>query len=115
MFSVEEEQEEERNKSLFLEKAERVEEVEEENSVLEESFNETESIQLEEHDPEHRNQEEIISEVTGEEEEEVTFNYLDNQVEIILSNYDRKIMWDKYKNYVDGAALTGLLDATLCR
>lgn len=89
--------------------------VEEEITVLEESFYETESTQLEELDPEHHNQEEIISEVTGEGEEEVTFNYLDNQVEIILSNSERQMMWNKYKNYVDKAALTGLLDATLCR
>lgn len=90
-----------------------VEEVKEENSILEEYLDETESTISEEYDQGDYNQEENILEVT--EEEEVTLNYLDIQVEIILSYNEKKIMWNKYKNHVDKAALNGLLDATLCR
>lgn len=115
MYTVEEEQKGEQNETLFLEKGEKVEGLEEEDSILEEYLFETELTISEEHDQEYRNEEEIISEVIGEVEEELIFNYLDTQVEIILSDYEKKNMWDNYKNYIDEIVLNGLLNATLCR
>jgi len=42
-------------------------------------------------------------------------DYIHIQAEIILSNIDRKLIWDKYKFFVDEIVFTGLQDATLCR
>jgi len=55
--------------------------------------------------------------IEGEEEYygEKKLNYKHIQAEIILSNTERKLMWDKYKCFVDEIIFTGLQDATLCR
>jgi len=82
-------------------------------------------------DEDHNNGEEIIDDVgnqsdtileefiEGEAEDEYygeqKLDYIHVQAEIILSNIDRKIMWDKYKYFVDEIIFTGLQDATLCR
>lgn len=64
------------------------------------------------------NQEENILEEIFEEEEnngEEKLDYIEIQAEIILSNIENKLMWDKYKYYVDEIVFKGLQDATFCR
>ncbi|XP_025202252.1 dynein beta chain, ciliary-like, partial [Melanaphis sacchari] len=71
----------------------------------------------EENDDYIEHQEEIILEKLFEKEEnnrEEKLDFIDIQAEIILSNIQRKLMWDKYKYYVDEIVFTGLQDATLC-
>jgi len=57
--------------------------------------------------------------IEGEAEEEYygeqKLDYIHIQAEIILSNVERKLLWDKYKSFVDEIVFTGLQDATLCR
>jgi len=57
----------------------------------------------------------IEAEAEGEYYREQKLDYIHTQTEIILSNIDRKLMWDKYKYFVDEIVFTGLQDATLCR
>lgn len=84
-----------------------LEEVEEIDSVLGESF----FIAYEE----DMSLKEIEAEDGEEEETEVKIDYQEIQMQIILSDLERKIMWDQYKSYVDAAVLTGLKEATFCR
>lgn len=87
-----------------------VEEAEElENSVLDESFFETKFDILEQ---EHQ-EEEIILQKT--EEKNVKVDYQEIQMQIILSDNERKTIWEEYKLYVDELVLIGLQDATFCR
>lgn len=94
-------------------------------SVLGESLNETDMNVFEEGEEEQRDEQqhkeemllEEIIEDDGEEENygEEKISYIDMQAEIILSNIERKLMWDKYKYYVDEIVFMGLRDTTLCR
>lgn len=54
---------------------------------------------------------EVEEEYYGEQKQD----YIHIQAEIILSNIERKLMWDKYKLFVDEIVFTELQDATLCR
>jgi len=75
----------------------------------------------EEEEQQQQDQEEILlEEILEEEVEEENYgeeqlDYIDIQAEIILSDIERKLMWDKYKYYVDEIVFMGLQDATLCR
>lgn len=65
-----------------------------------------------EHDGDRR--EEIIAEGAGE-KDGVNVDYLEIQTAIILSDDERKTLWDEYKRYVDETVFIELRDATLCR
>lgn len=95
--------------------------VEETASVLDEFLNETESnYNLNEGENEEEDkllkdyQEEMIFEETGE-EEELKLNYIDMQVEIILSDLGKKLLCDEYKKYIDEAVFVCLQSAIMCR
>lgn len=60
-------------------------------------------------------EEEHYEEAEDEYYGETKLDYIHIQAEIILSDIDRKLMWDKYKYFVDEIVFTGLQDATLCR
>jgi len=49
------------------------------------------------------------------EEKNVKIDYQEMQIEIILSDIDRKTIWEEYKHYVDRLVLNGLQGATRCR
>lgn len=102
-----------------------LEEAEEMDSLLGESIFENEFLNLEEEElqqQQHYKEEASLKEEEGggeeegeEEETEIKINYQEIQMQFILSDLERKIMWDQYKSYVDEAVLTGLKEATLCR
>jgi hypothetical protein len=46
---------------------------------------------------------------------EVFKDYIEIQVQIILSNEEIKAMWEEYKQYVDEKVFTELQDTTFCR
>lgn len=48
-------------------------------------------------------------------EEEYRENYIDTQIDIILSDQRRRTLWNDYKKYVDEVVMNGLRDATECR
>ncbi|VVC32244.1 Hypothetical protein CINCED_3A002285 [Cinara cedri] len=77
---------------------------------LRESLNETEIVGLEDKKNQQHSQEKI--ELTGE--EKVTIEYIDAQVESILSDNNNKTMWDEYKHYIDEIVFIELQEATLC-
>lgn len=99
----EDKKEEESEKKIIA-----LENVEQIDSILEESLFEIELDILEQY-----HAEKIFLEKT--EEEKVKKNYQDVQTKIILSDIERKSMWHEYKCYVDKFVLIGLQDATLCR
>lgn len=57
--------------------------------------------------------EELFLETTRN--KEVKTHYVETQKKIILSDEERKIMWDKYKHYVDETVFIELQHATICR
>lgn len=86
---------------------------------LGESINEAEYLEEEENAQEESQmltdyQKEIIFDEMGEEEES-KINYIDIQVENILSDYERKLLWDEYKKYVDNAVFAIIKNTILCR
>lgn len=95
---------------------------EEVDSALEESIYETELFdfeqeqeqkeELEEEYEQGQNLEELLFEET---EEEKKTSYIDLQVQLILFDLERKLLWDDYKQYVDETVLVCLQNATLCR
>lgn len=92
--------------------------LEEEDVVISgEPFNETELVVLEEEVEQQQQQQYYQEQINFEatDDENVNTEYLDTQVENILSDKDKITMWDEYKNYVDGIVFTELEDATLCR
>jgi len=120
-------QEEEDKSELDKKGAHGEEAAEEINSVLEESMYETEFFDFEDeqeiqeqgleqnHEQEQeQNQSEIFLEEV-EEEEPVVVDYMEIQMQIILSDPDKKLKWEEYKKYVDENVLVGLQDATICR
>lgn len=82
-------------------------EVEQAHSIVDESLFEIKLDILEQY-----HEEEIPSKII---EDKVKRDYQEEQIKIILSNKERKAMWDEYKLYVDKFILIGLQDATLCR
>lgn len=81
---------------------------------LGEPLSETEFEVLEEEvEQQQYRQEKINFEATGE--EKLKTDYLDTQIDNILSDIDKRTMWNEYKNYVDGIVFIELQDATLCR
>jgi len=91
-----------------------LEEVEEISSALEEFLFETEVnvFEQEYEQDQHRNEE------MGVEETELEENKLENQeikMQIILSNFEEKIKWNKYKLYIDALVLNELRDSIICR
>lgn len=107
------------------EKLTSVEEMAEEvDSALEESIYETEFFDFEQEQEQEQierveeeyeqepNLEELLLEET---EEEKIVNYIDLQVQLILFDLERKLLWEDYKQYVDERVLVCLQDATLCR
>lgn len=105
------------------EKLTSVEEMAEEvDSALEESIYETEFFDFEQEQEqiegveEEYEQEPNLEELLLEEtEEEKIVNYIDLQVQLILFDLERKLLWEDYKQYVDERVLVCLQDATLCR
>lgn len=92
--------------------------VEEVNSVLEEFLYETEYDilnygyeQMQEHEQTYNNGEMDLEE-TGEEEK---LNYQEIRMQIILSDIEEKLKWDKYKLYIDKIVLKDLQDTTINR
>lgn len=122
-------QEEEDNAELDNKEAHGEEVAEEINSVLEESMYETEYFDfedeqeeqeqgLEQNHEQEQEHEQIKNEMfleEVEEEEPVVVDYMEIQMQIILSDPDKKLKWDEYKKYVDETVLVGLQDATICR
>lgn len=105
------------------EKLTSVEEMAEEvDSALEESIYETEFFDFEQEQEqiegvkEEYEQEQNLEELLFEEtEEEKIINYIDLQVQLILFDLERKLLWEEYKQYVDERVLVCLQDATLYR
>lgn len=81
---------------------------------LRKSLNETDILLLGEEEKQQNHRQQIIFERTGE-EEKIKIDYLDIQVENILSDKDKKTLWDEYKHYIDELIFTGLQDAIICR
>jgi len=86
-----------------------MEETEVVNSVLRESLFEAKCNILEQ---ECREEEIPLQEA---EEKNVKIDYQEMQKEIILSDIDKRTIWEEYKHYVDKLVLNELQDATLCR
>ncbi|VVC42906.1 Dynein heavy chain, domain-1, partial [Cinara cedri] len=113
---IEEEVEEESVKPKLLEE----EQEEIIDSVLGESVNETESVYLNEEENAEEEEKQLLNDDQDEEmmfdemgEEEIKLNYIDTQVEIILSDLGRKLLWEEYKKYVDDAVFVCLQNAIL--
>lgn len=77
----------------------------------EEEEEEREGEREEEH--QQRYPREIPSVSSGE--EDVKLDYQKIQMNLILSDIERKLLWDEYKRYVDEKVFVGLQNATLFR
>lgn len=73
---------------------------------------ESQIVVLEEEE-ELNNQEKIALESIGK--DKLKLDYTETQENIILSDTERKTMWDEYKQYVDETLFMVLEDTTLCR
>lgn len=73
---------------------------------------ESQIVVLEEEE-EQNNQEKIALESIGK--DKLKLDYTETQENIILSDTERKTMWDEYKQYVDETLFMVLEDTTLCR
>lgn len=77
------------------------------------SLLESQLIVLEEEEQQQNYQEKIRMEIVGK--DKLKLDYTETQMNIILSDTERKIMWDEYKHYIDETLFIVLLDTALCR
>lgn len=109
MVSVQEQKEDEE-----VEKNEMpLEEAQEINSVGESLFEEKLDTLEEEYRQEQHYKEKVF--IQENEEKNVKIDYQEIQMQIILTDIERKTIWEEYKLYVDELVLNGLQNATLCR
>lgn len=87
-----------------------------ESAATGESVVETELIVLDEQEDGRRLErlEKMSTEEVGEKKGTI-IDYLEIQTKIILSDDERKAMWDEYQHYVDETIFIELRDAILCR
>lgn len=83
--------------------------------VLGESVVETEFNVLDEQEQDNGKRLEKISTEEVEGKKGVKIDYLEIQNQMILSDNERKVMWDNYQHYVDETIFIELRDTTLCR